>query len=226
MGTNEEDNGRARLLEHFARIGRAMGSPGRLALLELLSQGEKTVEALATESGMRVGNTSAHLRALRKSELVETRREGVYVYYRLADDSVEAHLLSLHAVAERRLPEVRAVVARHFAEPAEAIAPAELVKRVHAGEWVLLDVRPAEEYRQAHAAGARWIPLAELAGRVDELPPDRRIAIFCRGRYSPLSVRAVALLRGRGFDAVRLGMGMAEWRAAGLPVEREGERSR
>lgn len=214
-------NVQSQLFEQFARIGKALASPGRLEILDLLCQGEKTVESLAEETGMKVGNTSAHLRALRQARLVETRKDGLYVFYRVADGSVGPLLAALRAVAERRLAEVREVTRRHFRDPEGAIVPErrELLERLGRGEVTLVDARPQDEYRAGHIFGARSIPIAELPDRLEEIPTDRDVVVYCRGRYSFLSLNAVTLLRKRGFRAMRLPEGVTEWRTAGLPVE-------
>jgi rhodanese-related sulfurtransferase len=206
----------------FARIGRALASERRLEVLDLLAQAPRHVEALAQETEMSVANVSQHLQALLQARLVETTREGTRIIYRLADDSVLQLWLALRGVAESRLAEV-GQIAREFAvddsEPLPRSEAAELLK--HDGA-LLLDVRPAIEYRAGHLPGAVSIPIDELPGRVDELPRDRRIVAYCRGAYCLFADEAVFLLRERGFDAVRLEGGWPEWRAEGRPVANGG----
>lgn len=209
------------IYEQFARIGMAVASPGRIELLDLLAQGEKTVERLAAESGHEVRNTSAHLRTLRQARLVETRKEGRRVYYRLADEHVADFLLMLRSLAEARLAEVRETAREHFADRAGGI-PLDrqaLLERVRRGEAAVIDVRGEDEYRAGHMAGARSLPLPELQERLAELPRDQEIVAYCRGPYCFLALKAVALLRAHGYRAAHLRDGVADWRAAGLPVE-------
>lgn len=209
------------LYDQVARIAKAVSSPKRLELLELLGQGEKRVEALAAAADLEVKNTSAHLRALRNACLVQARKDGVNVYYRLADEAIGEFLIALRSLAERRLAELRELVREHFSDP-EGTTPLggrELLARVRRGEVTVIDVRPQDEYRAGHIPGARSIPLAELKRRLGTLPRRREVVAYCRGQYCFMAVDAVALLRRHGFRAVRLADGVAEWRAAGLPVE-------
>lgn len=205
----------------FAEIGKAVANRTRLEILELLCQGEKTVEALAEETGQKVGNTSAHLRTLRGARLVETRKDPPYVHYRIADPEVCTVLLALRRVAERRLAEVREAVDHFYEDPEglEAIDRDELLARLKRGDAVLVDVRPREEYAAGHLPGARSIPLPELQRKVRDLPRDQEIVAYCRGPYCTFSREGVAFLVGRGYRAVRFDEGLIEWRAAGLPVE-------
>ena len=197
-----------------------MGSPPRLALLDLLAQGPRTVEALAKEAGLTLANASQHLKVLRQARLVETEKRGVFVTCRVAEDSVADFLGALRRLGEHRLAEVQQI-ARAFVEKRggfEAVDRRRLLERVRAGEVTLLDVRPVEEYRAAHIAGAVSVPLKELEGRLASLPKDREVVAYCRGPYCVLAPEAVARLRSRGFRAAALGDGVAEWRALGLPV--------
>jgi len=197
-----------------------VGSPPRLALLDLLAQGPRTVEALAKEAGLTLANASQHLKVLRQARLVETEKRGVFVTCRVAEDSVADFLGALRRLGEHRLAEVQQI-ARAFVEKRggfEAVDRRRLLERVRAGEVTLLDVRPVEEYRAAHIAGAVSVPLKELEGRLASLPKDREVVAYCRGPYCVLAPEAVARLRSRGFRAAALGDGVAEWRALGLPV--------
>lgn len=206
--------------EQFARIGKAVSSPRRLELLDLLCQGPRTVEALARQAGQSVANTSQHLQILRASRLVEAEREGLFVTYRLADHEVCDFFRSLRRLAESRLLEIERVT-REFLEQRDVMEPvdsAALVERVRSGEVTVLDVRPPEEYRAGHIPGAISVPLSELHSRLAELPSDREIVAYCRGPYCVLAIDAVTALRAQGFDAVRLEDGVPEWRARGLEV--------
>ena len=208
------------LYQQLARIGHAVGSAPRLALLDLLAQGPRTVEALAKEAGLTLANASQHLKVLRQARLVETERRGVFVTYRVAEDAVADFLGALRRLGEHRLAEVQQI-ARAFVEKRgafEAVDKRRLIERVRAGEVTLLDVRPVEEYRAAHIAGAVSLPLRDLESHLAGLPKDREVVAYCRGPYCVLAPEAVAWLRARGFRAVALGDGVAEWRAQGLPV--------
>jgi rhodanese-related sulfurtransferase/DNA-binding transcriptional ArsR family regulator len=208
------------LYQQIARIGHALGSGPRLALLDLLGQGPRTVEALAKEAGLTLANASQHLKVLRQARLVEAEKQGIFVTYRVADDGVADFCGALRGLAERRLAEVQQI-ARAFVEKRgslEAVDKRRLIERVRAGEVTLLDVRPAEEYRAAHIAGAVSVPLKELESHLASLPKDREVVAYCRGPYCVLAPEAVTVLRARGYRASALGDGVAEWRAQGLPV--------
>ncbi len=207
-----------RLYAQFARIGKALASPARLELLDLLAQGERPVEALAREAALTVANASAHLQVLREARLVEARKEGLYVYYRLADASVGALTRSLRGVAERQLAEVDRVVKTYLGdrETLEAVDAAELARRIAAGTVFVLDVRPAVEFAAGHIAGAISIPHDELARRMKEIPRGKEVVAYCRGPYCVFADEAVALLREHRRKALRLAEGFPEWRAAGL----------
>lgn len=208
------------LLEQFARIGKAVSSPARLELLDLLDQGEKPVETLARQSKLSVTNTSNHLKELRNAALVVTRKEGVHVYYRLADPAVHEFLRSLQDIAGRQLAEVRQIVRDYFDEPdtLEPVGTADLLARMESEDVVVLDVRPGDEYAAGHLPGALSIPTSELERRLAELPRDREVVAYCRGPYCVLALEAVELLRSRGFRARRLDVGLPDWRARGLSV--------
>jgi rhodanese-related sulfurtransferase/DNA-binding transcriptional ArsR family regulator len=208
------------LNEQFARIGKALASPRRIELLDLLAQGEHAVDQLAAETDMSVTLTSAHLQALRQARLVETRREGPRIFYRLAGDDVFELLSALRAVAHDRLAEVERVVRAYFGAPdeLEPIGRDELIRRARAGDVVLLDLRPREEYESGHIPGAVSIPLDELAERLALLPADVEIVAYCRGPYCVMAPRGIALLRRHGYRVRRLEDGVAEWRLAGLAV--------
>lgn len=208
------------LFAHFARIGAAVSSPKRLEILDLLAQADRSVEAIAGQVRLTVGNTSAHLKVLYAGRLVERRRVGQHVMYRLADPAVFRFLRELQALGRARLAEVDLLVRRYYDAPDEfeAVTPAELKRRLARDDVLVLDIRPADEYRAAHIAGARNIPPAELARRLARLPRSREIVAYCRGPYCLFSAQAVALLRRRGYRARRLAVGLPDWRALGYPV--------
>jgi rhodanese-related sulfurtransferase len=208
------------LYAQFARIGHALASPVRIELLDLLAQGEKTVEALAEQSTSGIKNASAHLRVLRQARLVETRREGTYIYYRLADGDVARFVRDLQQLGRRRLAEVEQV-ARQFIDDRDELEPvtqAELRKLVREGDVTVIDVRPRDEYEAGHIPGAMSIPVPELKRRLRELPKRREVIAYCRGPYCVFSVEAVTLLREHGFRARRADDGLPAWRDAGLPI--------
>lgn len=215
------------IYEQLARIGKAVASPPRLELLDLLCQGPRTVEALAKEAGLTVANASQHLQVLRSARLVEAEKQGLYVTYRLADVAVCEFFQKLRTLAELRLAEVESIV-RQLREGPERLEPVEkksLLRRVRRGEVVVLDVRPPEEYRAGHIPGALSVPLKQLRSHLSKLPRNQDIVAYCRGPYCVLATEAVELLRAKGFRALRLEDGIPEWRAHGLPVA-IGEESR
>jgi rhodanese-related sulfurtransferase/DNA-binding transcriptional ArsR family regulator len=208
------------LYQQLARMGQALASGPRLALLDLLRQGPRTVEALAQEAGLTLANASQHLKVLRQAHLVEAEKRGIFVTCRVADQAVADFYGALRGLGETRLGEVQQI-ARTFVEKRGSLEPVDrrlLLQRVRAGEVTVLDVRPVEEYRAAHIAGAVSVPLKELEKRLGSLPKDREIVAYCRGPYCVLAPDAVKLLRARGYHALALDDGVAEWRARGLPV--------
>jgi rhodanese-related sulfurtransferase len=207
--------------EQIARITKAASSPGRLELLELLTQGPKTVEALARQTNQSLANASHHLKVLRTARLVEAEKAGLYVTYRLADTRVGEFLLHLRTLATARLAEIE-LVTRQYLEhrgALEAIQDEELLRRVRAGEVTVLDVRPREEYLAGHIPGAMSVPLSDLKARVRRLPKNRDVVAYCRGPYCVMALDAVDLLRTRGFRAHRMEHGVLEWRSRGWRVE-------
>jgi len=212
---------KAELFEQFARVGRAVSAPLRLAILDALSQAERTVEELAREIGASVANTSRHLQQLRGARLVESRREGLFIFYRLADDYVLRLWKCIRDVGEARYAEIGKAVETylHDRETMQTVDANELVRLMRAGEVVVLDVRPNNEFAAGHIAGARSIPLKELQKRLRELPKRRRIVAYCRGPYCVLSDDAVILLRQKGYRVARLSVGLPEWKLLGLPIE-------
>ena len=210
-----------RIYEQFARIGKALAAPGRLALIDLLVQGERSVEALAKEAQMSVANASQHLQVLLAARLVDTRRDAQRIHYRLASPSVIELWLALRRTAESQLAELPAVAREYLGDP-EAFEPIErdeLARRLAAGTVVLIDVRPTEEFEQGHIAGAVSVPIEVLrAWARDEAPKRKQIVAYCRGPYCVYAHQAAAELAKRGLRATRAEDGVAEWRAAGLPV--------
>ena len=210
------------IFSNLARIGTALSSPIRIEFLELLAQAERSVEQLANLSGTTVANTSQHLQKLRQSGLVVGRKEGQYVYYRLAGDEIVGLLAALGHVGETYLAEVERIVRLYLAEKdeLEPVPAKELLERTRKGLVTVLDVRPSEEFAAGHLPGAVNIPIHELEKRLGELPKRKEVIAYCRGPYCLMSYDAVALLRKKGRKARRLEAGMPEWRHAGLPVER------
>jgi len=208
------------LLGQFARIGKAVSSPSRLEILDLLSQGEKPVETLADQAGLSVTNTSNHLKELRNAALVASRKQGVYVYYRLADPAVHEFLRCLQDIAVSQLAEVRELIQDYFEEPEalEPVAAGDLMERLRSDDVIVLDVRPEDEYQAGHIPGALSIPTGELERRLSELPRDQEVVAYCRGPYCVLAVRAVDTLRAAGYRARRMEVGLPEWRALGFAV--------
>jgi rhodanese-related sulfurtransferase/DNA-binding transcriptional ArsR family regulator len=209
------------LYEQFARIGKALSSAHRLELLEVLAQGEHSVEAIARETDMSIANASQHLQVLRAAQLVEVRREGVYIYYRLADEQVFSLWQTMRHVGEARIAEIDRIVDTylHDRNQLQPIGALELLQRLVEDTIILLDVRPAEEYIAGHLPNALSMPVTELEARLSELPQDKEIVAYCRGPYCVFADEAVALLRSNGYSAHRLEQGLPDWRALGLPVE-------
>jgi ArsR family transcriptional regulator len=206
----------------LAEIARAVGHAHRLELLEHLGQGERSVEDLAARAGLTLANTSRHLQLLRRGGLVQGRRDGKRVYYRLAgEDAVVDLLTALSRVGERSSAEIARVMASYFRarDDMEAVSREELLDRLRCGAVTLIDVRPEDEFAHGHLPGALNIPLGQLELRLAELPPDREVVAYCRGPWCVLSFEAVALLRRRGHLARRLEDGFPEWKVAGLPIE-------
>ena len=208
------------IYEQFSRIGKAVSSPKRLELLDLLCQGERTVDVLAKESGLAVANASQHLQVLRATRLVEAEKVGLFVTYRLADNTVCEFFRTMRVLAESRLAEVEQIK-RRFLEGREGMVPVDrdaLIKRVRKGRVTVLDVRPIEEYQAGHIPGAMSIPLKELERHLSELPHDQEIVAYCRGPYCVLAMEAVEILRAKGFNAVRLEESIQDLRAMGFPI--------
>lgn len=208
------------LYEQVARIGKAVSSPKRLELLELLAQGEKTVDVLAQEASIDIKLASAHLKVLKQARLVETRRDGRFIAYRLSGDDVGALWVNLRTVAEEHLLELKLAMDAIFAAPEKLDAETRqsLMEKARRGDVVVIDVRPAAEYASGHLPFARSMPLDEIRQRIRELPADRDIVAYCRGPFCMMSAEAVALLKEHGYRAQKIADGTAEWLAAGLPL--------
>ncbi|MBB4932845.1 rhodanese-related sulfurtransferase/DNA-binding transcriptional ArsR family regulator [Lipingzhangella halophila] len=220
-GTDVREAGRAELWGEFARVGKALGSPTRLQMLDLLAQGQRSVESLAQILGLGVSTTSAHLQTLKRAQLVRTHRVKNHVFYALAGDDVAALLSLVQRVAGTHLAEVERAW-HHFAGPGqgevEEVDRAELLARLDEGSALVLDVRPEAEFAAGHLPGAVSIPVDELTRRLDEVPEDADIVAYCRGDYCVMAVDAVRVLRSHGRRAYRLNEGLLEWRASGHPV--------
>ncbi len=206
----------------FARIAKALANPHRFELVDLLAQGERSVEDLATETGLTLANASQHLQALRETHLVSSRKEGLRVYYRLSDPNVFRLVQIIREIAEDQLAELDRIVDSylHHRETLEPITTDELQALISQGTVVVVDVRPGAEYKQGHIAGAISIPVDELGARLDELSQSREVVAYCRGPYCVFADEAAGLLAAKGFSVRRLRDGYPDWELAGLPVER------
>jgi rhodanese-related sulfurtransferase len=213
------------MYEQLARIGKAVAAPKRLELLDLLSQGPRTVERLSTEAALSIANASQHLQVLRAARLVEAEKKGFYVEYRLADEQVGLFFRGMRSLAHARLAEADRVSRTYFEQRGalEPVAGEELLRRVRKGEVTVLDVRPVEEYRAGHIPGAISVPVEDLEARMKELPKSREIVAYCRGPYCVMAVEAVKLLRKKGRKAHRMEQGVVDWRARGWPIEKAPE---
>lgn len=209
------------LYERFAQIGKAIGHIHRLELLESLAQGERSVDSLAQACAMPVSNTSHHLQVLRDAGLLVSRKAGLQVFYRIADDEVQWLVAAIRGIAQRQLPEVERIVREHFdgRDELQAVKRDELIDLVRRGEAIVLDVRPDLEFDSGHIPGALNIPLDKLEQQLGLLPRSIEIVAYCRGPYCLLSFEAVDMLRRHGFRARRLEEGYPEWKASRLPVE-------
>lgn len=219
MEPTEKATFKARLFGEFARIGKALSSPHRLQLIEVIAQGERTVEQLAVDVGSPVANVSQHLQVLKSARLVTVRRKGLYAYYSLADPRVFRVWHAMRELGEARLSEVDAVVTEYLGDRSgmDAVGAAELRRRLQ--DVTVLDVRPRLEYEAGHISGARNVPFDELAERLNELPPDIEIVAYCRGPYCVFADEAVSVLAAKGYRARRLTEGFPDWRLRGYPVE-------
>jgi len=212
------------LYAQFSRLGKAISNPKRIELLELLAQSERSVDELAAASGMDFGNTSAQLQVLSRARLVEGRRQGKRVIYRLADENVTRFLAALRELSRARLAEVEQVARDYFEarDHLEPLGSADLMRRLDDPGTLVIDVRPAEEYAAGHIPGALSVPLSELKGRIAQFPSAAEIVAYCRGPYCVLAPQAIEILGRAGLRARRLNEGFPEWRLAGLPVEAAG----
>jgi rhodanese-related sulfurtransferase len=210
------------IYEQVARVGKALASPKRLEMLEVLAQGEKSVDALAVEVAIDIKLASAHLKSLKEARLVQSRREGKRIVYRLSGPDIAQLCVSLRQVAEEHLVELRLALQQIMAEPDRLaqVGRKELMAQAKRGEVVVLDVRPPEEFDSAHLPYARSVPLSELAQRLADLPRDLEIVAYCRGPFCLMSDEAVQLLRAHGYRARKTVDGVSEWQAAGMPVVR------
>jgi rhodanese-related sulfurtransferase len=213
-------NPKLALFAQFAAVAKCLAHPHRLELLEQLAQGERSVEVLADRARLSIANASQHLQQMKRVGLLVNRREGKFVYYQLVDDTILDLLAALRRIAERNVAEVERIVRSYFnnRDSLEPISRAELLQRSRAGEVIVLDVRPEDEFALGHLPCAISVPLRHLETRLAEFDPKQEIIAYCRGPYCVLSYEAVAVLRARGFNARRLEDGLPEWRAAGLPV--------
>ncbi|MBX8943626.1 MULTISPECIES: ArsR/SmtB family transcription factor [Lysinibacillus] len=203
------------LYQEFARIGKSLSSPKRLEILDILSQGPKSVEALAKNTDMSVANVSQHLQTLLNARLVKFTKEGNFVIYELADDVISDFLTTLHALSEKQLIQVQQIKEAFFNEHLgiEGVTLTELITRMEKGEVLLLDVRPKEEFEKAHIPGAVSIPIEELEEQLSSLPTHFDIVAYCRGPYCLLSAQAVKMLKAKGMNAFRLEEGVLEWQS-------------
>lgn len=221
MNNSRDTNPKRALFEQLAFMARAFGSGARLELIDYLAQGERTVEDLSRVAELSIGNTSKHLQQLKAAGLVEARRDGKHIWYRLSDDRILNAVEALQGLAQEHLVQVKALVSSYL-ESRDALEPVQaddLLDRVKDGLVTVIDVRPSEEYAQGHIAGALSIPLDELSCELKRIPRDREVVAYCRGPWCVLSYEAVARLRKAGLAARRLENGLPEWRHSGLPVE-------
>jgi len=209
------------VFEQFAKIAQAFSAPKRLEIIDVLAQGERDVDSLSQQVSMTIANTSRHLQILKQTRLVESRRDGVRIYYRLADEDVVRCWMNLRTLAEKRTIEIREI-ARLFFEERDTLEPVtkeDLFRRTQGDEVIVIDVRPVEEYRAGHIAGALSIPVSELKERLNEIPAGREVVAYCRGPYCVMSAEAMIILRESGFRALRFKEGLPEWKEAGLAVD-------
>ena len=218
--SQEDRQFKDRIYEHLGRIGKALSSPKRLELLDLLAQGPRTVEVLSQEASLNLANASKHLQVLRAARLVDAEKRGLYVMYRVGGETVTQFFRALRLLAEERLVDIGDIAKRYLEgrQGMEAVDREQLLKRARAGAVTVLDVRPKEEYIAGHIPGAVSIPLSELQGRLKDLPRHQEIVAYCRGPYCVLAIKAVEMLRKKGFRAIRLEDGVPDWRARGTPV--------
>ncbi len=213
---------KAALFDEFSRIAKALASGRRAEIVDVLANGERSVESLADELGLSIANVSQHLQTLRRAGLVTTRREGTFIYYRLAAPEVLSFWRSLQDIAGKRLAEVDRLSQAYLGtrDGVEAVTKEELIRRLRKKEdLVVLDVRPPEEYQAGHIPGAISIPIGELRRRLRELPKGKEVVAYCRGAYCAFAPEAVRYLKHKGYKATVLKEGMPDWASAGLPLE-------
>ncbi len=208
------------LYSHFARIGKILASPKRLAIIDVLSQSRRSVEDVAREAGLTIGNASAHLKLMHAARVVERQREGQHIYYRLASAGIFELFRVLQRVGKEQIAEVDRLVRLYYETPGELepVSPAELRRRLHEDDVLVIDVRPEPEYEAGHLPGAINIPPHELELRLHALPRDREIVAYCRGPFCLFSVDAVRVLKAAGYRARRLTVGLPDWTSLGLPL--------
>lgn len=208
--------------EQFARIAKALANPHRIEIVDVLAQGERSVEAIAQETALSVANASQHLQALREAQVVKTRKVGLHVFYRLSNPNVYRLIQVLRELAQQELAEVDRIVDTYLSQRSllEPISLQEMQKRLDDPNLVILDVRPALEYQQGHIAGARSIPIDELQSRLAELPKEQEIVAYCRGAYCVFADEAVTVLKAAGYQVYRMQEGYPDWELENLPIER------
>ncbi|MFN8672749.1 MAG: metalloregulator ArsR/SmtB family transcription factor [Candidatus Sericytochromatia bacterium] len=210
---------RNNIYEQFARIGKAISSPKRLELLDILAQGERTVEVLAKETNMTMGNTSQHLQVLKESNFIESEKRGMYVFYKLSDESVSNFINSVYNLAENQLSEIEKIKNKfNNSNNYEEIKAEELFKRISENSILLIDVRPKEEYENAHIKGAISIPLSEIENKIKNIPNNKDIVAYCRGKHCILSIKALEILNKNGFKSFRLQDSINDWAKKNFPV--------
>jgi rhodanese-related sulfurtransferase len=225
MNASQKGEFKRRVFSEFARVGKALASPHRLQIVEVLAQGERSVEELASDLQLPIANVSQHLQVLRTAQLVDTRRDGLYVRYRLVDERVFRIWQAIRDFGEVRLAEIDHVVATFLKDrrQLEAISASELRRRLESDDGVVvLDVRPHQEYQAGHIKGARSLPLNQLTRRLREIPRGIEVVAYCRGPYCVFADEAVTVLRARGFRARRMRDGFPDWKARGFPSETDG----
>jgi rhodanese-related sulfurtransferase/DNA-binding transcriptional ArsR family regulator len=208
--------------EQFARIAKALANPHRIEIIDVLAQGERSVEAIAQETALSVANASQHLQTLREAQVVKTRKVGLHVFYRLPNPNVYRLIQVLRELAQQELAEVDRIVDTYLSQRSllEPISLQEMRQRLDDPNLVILDVRPALEYQQGHIAGARSIPIDELQSRLAELPKEQEIVAYCRGAYCVFADEAVAVLKAAGYQVYRMQEGYPDWELENLPIER------
>lgn len=209
-----------KIFSELARITGALGNPRRLEIIDLLAQGEKTVERIATATGISVANASQHLQVLKTSNLVAVKRQGNYIYYRLASDEVLKIWTLLRDFGTSRIAEIDRVVREFRTEKnsLQSVTASELLSKIQAENVVLLDVRPQEEYNSGHIEGAVCIPIDQLTERLSELPSSMEVIAYCRGPFCVFADEAIQILKNNNYSASRLEDGYADWKLKGLPV--------